>query len=321
MAVMSLPRWVSALCTIGALLLSAGTPVAAQGTRPWTPDRKLQQSLERLTQGFRGDVGIYVQHLKTGRGAAIRADELFPTASMIKVPILAMLHARLAAGSMRMQEMQVRGDSAIYAYPDDVGEVGNLKAGTKITTGVLAFLMISTSDNSAAIWLQSLVGGGSAINAWLSENGFDSTRVNSRTPGREADRTKYGWGQTTPREMARLMARIREGSVVNPAASEEMYRALTRIYWNGEALSEVPPWVQTASKQGSVDKSRSEVLLVNAPSGDYVVSIITKNQLDERYEPDNEGHVLLRKVSAAVWKHFEPKSPYTPAAGTAALKP
>ncbi len=83
------------------------------------------------------------------------------------------------------------------------------------------------------------------------------TRVNSRTPGREANRSRYGWGQTTPREMARLLVMIREEKAVSPAASQEMYRHLTRSYWTGEALSVLPPWVQVASKVGAVDRSRS----------------------------------------------------------------
>ena len=304
-------------------ILTAGvatSDLAAQ-SRPWKVDAPLQRTLDALVQGFPGDVGVYVHHLPSGRGAAIRADELFPTASMIKVPILATYHARIAEGAMSPRTLQVRGDSAIYNYPDDVGEVGNLKAGAKVQTGVLAFLMITTSDNSASIWMQALVGGGATVNGWLAANGFDSTRVNSRTPGREADRTKFGWGQTTPREMATLLTRVREGRVVSRAASEEMYRTLSGSYWNGEALSQLPPWVQAASKQGQVDKSRSEVVLVNAPSGDYVFAVITKNQTDERYEPDNAGYLLLRKISATLWRTFEPKHPFTPAEGAALLKP
>lgn len=30
-----------------------------------------------------------------------------------------------------------------------------------------------------------------------------------------------------------------------------------RIYWDGEALSRIPPYVQAASKQGALDRSRS----------------------------------------------------------------
>ena len=147
------------------------------------------------------------------------------------------------------------------------------------------------------------------------------TRVNARTPGRESDYETWGWGQTTSREMARLVTLIRQGKVVSPAASEEMYRTLTRSFWTGEALSQLPPTVQAASKQGAVDQSRSEVVLVNAPSGDYVFCVITKNQQDESMKPENEGYVLLRRVSALLWRRFEPRHPWSPAAGAAAFKP
>jgi beta-lactamase class A len=184
----------------------------------------------------------------------------------------------------------------------------------------LALLMITTSDNTASLWLQGLVGG-AAINEWLGAHGFDSTRVNSRVPGREDARSRYGWGQTTPREIAELLLTIREEKAVSPAASQEMYRHLTRIYWNAEALSQLPPWVQAASKQGAVDESRSEVVLVNAPSGDYVFSVITKDQEDQRWVDDNEGYELIRKVSALLWKTFEPEHPWRPAEGVGKFKP
>ena len=121
--------------------------------------------------------------------------------------------------------------------------------------------------------------------------------------------------------MARLVTLIREGQAVSPAASEEMYRTMTRSFWTGEALSRLPPTVQAASKQGAVDQSRSEVVLVNAPSGDYVFCVITKNQQDESWTPDNEGYILLRRVSAALWQHFEPHHPWSPTAGAEAFKP
>jgi beta-lactamase class A len=79
--------------------------------------------------------------------------------------------------------------------------------------------------------------------------------------------------------------------------------------------------VQAASKQGAVDQSRSEVVLVNAPSGDYVFCVITKNQEDQSQHAENEGYVLLRRVSALLWKYFEPEHPWSPAPGAEKLKP
>ncbi len=284
------------------LFLAINAPLFAQ-----KPDAKLEAKLRPLVQNFRGDVGIYVRNLKTNRAVEIAADTLFPTASMIKVPITIGLFDKINRGELDYHVPLTYRDSLLYAGEDILG---SFKDGEKIALSKVAMLMITTSDNTASLWCQALAGGGAAINAWLATNGFQKTRVNSRTPGRRPDWQRYGWGQTTPREMAELLVRIREGRVVSPAASERMYRNLIRIYWDGEALSQLPPTVQVASKQGAVDRSRSEVVLVNAPSGDYVFCVITKNQQDESWEPTNEGYELLRAVSRTLWEHFEPKIRY-----------
>jgi beta-lactamase class A len=80
-----------------------------------------------------------------------------------------------------------------------------------------------------------------------------------------------------------------------------MYRYLTRIYWDDEALSQIPRTVQVASKQGAVSDSRSEVVLVNGPHGDYVFCVITNKQTDQSWAEENEGYVLIREVSKLLW--------------------
>jgi beta-lactamase class A len=115
--------------------------------------------------------------------------------------------------------------------------------------------------------------------------------------------------------MTQLLTLIREGKAISPAASERMYRNLIRIYYDAEALSQIPPFVQAASKSGAVDQARSEVVLVNAPHGDYVFCIATKNQEDTSWNQQNEGFTLVRNVSRLLWNHFEPKSKWKPAVG------
>jgi beta-lactamase class A len=310
-------------------LTLAALPAAARAQRPGAAaraavaapaerrDPRLEAELAALTRDFEGVAGIYVRHLRTGRAAALRADESFPTASLVKVPILVGLFDAFARGRLRFQQPLTYRDSLAYPGED---LVARLKDGAVVPLSEVAMLMETVSDNTGSLWLQGLVGG-AAVNDWLAAHGFDSTRVNSRVPGREAARARFGWGQTTPREMAELLVAIREGRAVSRAASEEMYRHLTRSYWTGEALSQLPPWVQAASKQGAVDRSRSEVVLVNAPSGDYVFSVITREQRDTTYAPTNAGYALLRRVSAHLWRAFEPGRPWAPDRGAAAYKP
>lgn len=278
---------------------------------PGTAD--LRASLRALAEGLPGDCGIYVRHLETGEEVAIDADTLFPTASMIKVPILCALFGKVEAGELAYGKKLTYTKDRLYAGED---LLGSFQDGEKITLDKLAMLMITMSDNTASLWCQELAGTGTVINQWLSDQGFENTRVNSRTEGRRENWKQYGWGQTTPREMAELILAIRDGNAVSAAASEEMRRCLSRIYWDGEALSAIPPDVQTLSKQGAVSHSRSEVVLVHAPHGDYVFCVITKNQTDKSWGHDNQGFVLLRDVSALLWRHFEPDLPYQPVSGS-----
>ena len=262
----------------------------------------LQQVLEKETAGFRGDIGIYVLHLKTGEEASINADTIFPTASIVKVPILVGLMDKIEKGELEYHQKLVYRDSIKYGGS---GLMQFFKDSTETELSVLMSLMISHSDNTTSLWCQALAGGGERINQIMESIGLEHTRVNSRTPGREEDWKKYGWGQTTPREMANLLVQIRNGKVISPAASDRMYRLMTKIYYDEYALSAIPPQIQTASKQGMVNASRSELVMVNAPKGDYVFYIATKNNEDQRWEDDNEAQLLQIRISKVLWEWFE----------------
>lgn len=269
------------------------------------PDTVLTKKIQELVKDFKGEYGIYVRHLKSGKTTEINADTLFPTASMIKVPIMVGIFDKVEKGELQYDSLLMYRDSLFY---DEGDIVGTLKDSGRIALSKVVMLMITTSDNTGSLWCQHLAGTGTRINELMEENGFHQTRVNSRTPGRRAIWEQYGWGMTTPREMAELVVKIREGKIISPWASERMYRNLARIYWDGEALSEIPPYIHAASKQGAVNRSRSEVVLVNAPSGDYVFCVTTKNLQDESWRMENEGYVLIRNVSRTLWQYFEPES-------------
>lgn len=306
-----------ALLALAALSACASAPPPATASTPWPeerPDADLQRAVEDAARGFEGRVGVYVRHLPTGRTAAIDADSLFPTASTIKVPILVATMAAVERGELDWDESLVFRESLAY---DDYGLIGLLRDSARVTVHRLAEEMLSASDNSASLWLQDLSGGGARLNESLAAKGYAGTRMNSRTPGRRGDWERYGWGQTTPREMARLFREIVDADVdvVSPAADEEMHRALTRTFYDDELVGTVPPGVQVASKQGAVSDSRSEVGYVHAPSGPYVIAVFTDGQADTGWEPDNPGWELIRRIGEIAWRAFEPASDWRPAPG------
>lgn len=292
------------------LFLLCGTLFPQQTQFPKAnPDKILTAELQKLVTTFHDEVGIYVRNLKTGKTVEINADSLFPTASMIKVPIMCGILDRVEKKELRYDTILVYRDSLEYPGVDIVAA---LRDSTKIPLGQVIMLSMTTSDNTGSLWLQFLAGTGTRINKVMEENGFAVTRVNSRTPGREKMRSLYGWGVTSPREMAELVAKIRNGKMISPWASERMFRNMSRTYWDDRALAEIPPYVHAATKQGAVDESRSEVVLVTGPVSEYVFCVVTKNQQDTSWSVNNEGYLLIRNVSKILWNYFEPKDTWKP---------
>ena len=273
-------------------------------------DSKLTGLIQNEIKNFKGDIGVYVYHLKKNKFAAVNADSIFPTASIIKVPILAGVFQKIATGELKLSQEFYYDTARLYGGS---GLMQYFKDSTRIDLSTMISLMITYSDNIASLWLQELCGGGKAINALMEQVGLQSTKVNSRTKGREQWRQVYGWGQTTPKEMAHLLKLIAQGKLIDARHSQKMFRYMKNQYYDNRSLSQLPPTVTTISKPGMVDDARGEVVLAHAPGGDFVFCILTKNNTDQSWTPQNEAEVLTRKLANLIWNYFEPKHPYTAA--------
>ena len=268
-------------------------------------DKKLEKKLTEAIEGFNGTVGLYVKNLRTGKIVAINADTIFPTASIVKIPILLGIMKKIDEGSLKFDDKFQYKDSLLY---EGVDILGSFKQDEKITLKKLIMLMMTTSDNTASLWLQSIAGTGTRINEITDSLGLHQTRVNSRTPGREEYRSINGWGQTTPNDMGRFMEMLHHSKIFSPYASEQIMRQMGRNLWDvSEAISMIPPYIEVFSKNGCVNAVRSEVLLVNAPNNPYIFCIFTKNNGDRSWTHENEAWTLARKLSSLLWDYFEPK--------------
>jgi len=265
-------------------------------------DAKLEKQIRELILGFHGDIGIYVHDLKHDKTVSINADTIFPTASIVKIPILIGVMSKIQRGELNYHQRLTYTDSLLYSEGDDI--LSRFKDSATIELSKVMMLMITISDNCASLWLQGLSGGGKRINQIMDSLGLQVTRVNSRTPGREINRSNYGWGQTSPKEIAMLMERIVKAQVLSDSSSARMLRLLSRQYWDEEAISQIPAGIFVADKNGAVDASRNEILYVNCPNNPYIFSIFTKNNKDTSWNAGNEAWVLTRKLSGLLWKYY-----------------
>ena len=265
-------------------------------------DRRLESKIHGAVNGYKGEIGLYIKNLRTGKTVSLNADTIFPTASIVKVPILVGIMDKMERKELNYDSALVYKDSLLYAGSDILG---SFKNNEKILLKKVIMLMLTTSDNTASLWLQSLAGGGSRINEIMELLDLKDTRVNSRTHGREEYRAKYQWGQTTPKEMGILFEKIYRNEVFSATACERMMRCLGRNYWDeDEAISQIPPTIEVFSKNGCVNASRSEAMIVNAHKNPYVFCIFTKNNKDTRWTHDNEAWALTRKLSKLLWEYW-----------------
>ena len=121
-------------------------------------DKDLQRQIEALVTGFHGTVGVYVYDVKKNRMAAYQADTLFPTASIVKIPILIGIMSKIQNKELDFHQVMVYKDTLNYDPGEDV--LAAFKPDQKILLSKLMLLSLSLSDNTASLLLQGLAGGG-----------------------------------------------------------------------------------------------------------------------------------------------------------------
>jgi beta-lactamase class A len=152
--------------SVALVVLGSSGVVAQSGLQ-----RLLQADLER----FPAKAGIYVKHLTTGEEAAVRGDETFNSASVIKIPIMTLAYQLAAAGKVNLdarvelRKSDLRAGSGVLRYHD---------IGLQPTVRDLITQMIITSDNTATDLMIRQVGGIEPVNAWLTSNGYTGLRLN-----------------------------------------------------------------------------------------------------------------------------------------------
>jgi beta-lactamase class A len=114
--------------------------------------------------------------------------------------------------------------------------------------------------------------------------------------------------------MSLLFEKIYKGEVVSKTASDKMLRLLNRNFFDRESISQLPPYTVVFTKNGAVNQTRNEVVLVKGQQSTYVFCIMTKNNKDESWLDNNEAWELIRKLSRLLWNYYEPKDKWQPPA-------
>lgn len=283
---------------------AARTPPAAPAVARADGVDRLQRTLDSLADRHRGTVGYAVWNLETGERIARRGDDPFPTASLIKVPVLVTLHALAEQGLIGFD------DKLTVLRIDKVGGAGQLQFlhdGAEITVGDAAWLMTTISDNTATnLLLDRIV----IRRVWakMDSLGLSRTRVHHKSFLRAIasvapdSSARYGLGVSTPNEMARLFELLARGQAVSPRADSTMLDILAHNE-DGQLLQRYVSDLRSPHKTGADDGIRTECALWTLPDR-VIACVMTKDNADLRWNIDNEAQVLMGRMGEAVVRTF-----------------
>jgi beta-lactamase class A len=272
---------------------------ATPGTFARTDTSALHRTLDSIASAHHGIVGYAVHNIDTGERLELRGDETFPTASLIKVPVLVTLFDLVEKGEISLD------DRMIVLKVDKVPGSGQLQFfhdGVEVTVRDAAWFMITISDNTATNLLLDKI---AIRRVWakMEALGLPHTKVHSKTFMRNTSvamdsSVKYGLGVTTPNEMARLFQLIGEGKAVSPRADSIMLDILARNE-DHALMQRFVEGVSAPRKTGATDAVRTECALFLLQSR-VVACAMTKENADKRWVIDNEAQLTLAKIGLAL---------------------
>jgi len=303
-----------ALLHLAVLPVACASAQAGQGGNPplsraAVDTARLRSALDSIAQAHHGVVGYAVQDVDGGVRLSRRGDETFPTASLIKVPVLVTVYDLVAQHKLSLD------DRLTVLRIDKVpgsGQLQFLHDGAEVTVHDAAWLMSTISDNTATnLLLDRII----IRRVWdkMETLGLHHTKVHSKTFLRSSSvamdsSVKYGLGVTTPNEMARLFELLARGQAVSPAADSAMLAILEHNEDN-QLLQRFAGGVRAAHKTGATDAVRTECALFYLASR-VVACVLTKENVDQRWVIDSEPQVTMARMGEAIVTAWGP--PPTP---------
>lgn len=300
----------SALPFCALLVLSVAAGQAGTESR-----NSFSREISRLEQAYGGHLGLMAKNLKTGEVVAVNATERFPTASVIKFPIL-------AAFFRMVDEKKIDPNEWVTLAGTDMkpgsGVLRLLSAGDRITLLDAVKLMITQSDNTATNMVLDRLAPTheqrlAVVNGFLTDKGLQNTRILNRlfsmdTKQRTPEAVRYGIGVSTPEDMVALLEGLYAGTLVSSASCAAMMDILKSQSYRDVIPRFLPEedcrFLEVANKTGSVNETKVDVGLILSDRADIALAVFVDKHPDHRGDLENRGVLLGAMAARAVWNHF-----------------
>lgn len=256
---------------------------------------KLLVQLNTIVRTTDGIVGIAVKDLRSGELIEFNSQEPFPTASSIKVFILAEVYRQAAEGKFSLTDIRPVPAAARVGGSGILSMLGERSVSMSIRD--YCVLMMNQSDNTATNLLIGLVGMKN-VTALAAKYGCSATKLQRVMMDLQA--AKEGRENiSSPADLLLFLEKLHSGAVVSKAASDDML-AMMSLEKDGWLKSGLPPAVGIANKAGDLDGVKCDAGIVSLDGAPYAIVVMTKMLLN-----DADGARTITDVSHAVYGYLE----------------
>lgn len=204
---------------------------------------------------LQGDAGAFVSDPDGRALFCENEDELFPSASLIKLPLVMTLYADAARGDVDLDERLPVGERI-----DGSGVLRHMRDLDRLSLRDLAMLAIIVSDNTATNRLIERIGV-ERVGERLREWGCSKTRLSRKMYDFEAAKRGHE-NVMTARETASLLLRLQRGGCEDRATSDAVLAVLEQCQDRTMLLRYLPYSVKVPHKTGTLDESRNDAAIV-----------------------------------------------------------
>lgn len=272
----------------------------------------LLDQIREICEGFDGRIGLSAYNLQTEEAIGYQAEAMFPTASVIKLPVLLTLMQQVEDGLYSLDDplMLRRGDKI-----GGSGLLQYLSPGLTMSLRDWAFLMMSISDNLATNVLIDHVGL-AQVQQWLGDNGYPDVALRRKIDFNILNKDQNELGTATPAALTRMITAVFQQKHLSPAACTEMLRLMNKVGYDrvGRYLpfepygSDVPDEkkLQLAGKTGSLKGMRAQTAVIyrgkpEANNGFALTVMNEGNPEPERWQPDAPGVLVIGRLARLVY--------------------
>jgi beta-lactamase class A len=202
-----------------------------------------------------GEAGAFVSDADGKALFCENEDELFPSASVIKLPLVMTLYADAARGLLDLDESLEVGGRI-----DGSGVLRHMQDIKRLSVRDLAMLAIIVSDNTATNRLIERVGL-ERVGERLREWGCSKTRLSRKMYDFEAAKRGHE-NVMTARETVLLLLRLQRGECEDRATSDAVLAVLEQCQDRTMLLRYLPYAVKSPHKTGTLDDSRNDAGII-----------------------------------------------------------